>query len=134
MLSVPPPSHRNISFDWNSLVEPRLPSCIPFQIVVTFGSFNIYCTFVDEGASVSILSSSAWQAMGSPQLVLASDLLLTFDRRPSEPLGILPQLPILLGGKTVHLDVMVVQGPLDFNFLIGHDYIYAMKDLVSTIF
>ena len=45
-------------------------------------------------------------------------------------------LPITLGGKTVCIDVMVVQGPLDFNLLLGHDYVYAMKAvvLVSTLF
>ena len=50
------------------------------------------------------------------------------------PLGILPQLPITLEGKTVCIDVMIVQGPLDFNLLLGHDYVYAMKDVVSTLF
>ena len=29
---------------------------------------------------------------------------------------------------------MVVQGPLDFNLLLGHDYVYAMKAVVSTLF
>ena len=29
---------------------------------------------------------------------------------------------------------MVVQGPLDFNMLLGHDYVYAMKAVVSTLF
>ena len=29
---------------------------------------------------------------------------------------------------------MVVQGPLDFNLLLGHDYFYAMKAVVSTLF
>ena len=29
---------------------------------------------------------------------------------------------------------MVVQGPLDFNILLGRDYVYAMKDVVSTFF
>ena len=29
---------------------------------------------------------------------------------------------------------MVVQGPLDFNLLLGHDYVYAMKFVVSTLF
>ena len=50
------------------------------------------------------------------------------------PLGILPQLPITLEGKTVCIDVMVVQGPLDFNLLLGHDYFYTMKVVVSTLF
>ena len=29
---------------------------------------------------------------------------------------------------------MVVQGPLDFNLLLGCDYVYSMKDVVSTLF
>jgi hypothetical protein len=28
----------------------------------------------------------------------------------------------------------VVQGPLDFNILLGHDYVYAMNVVVSTLF
>ena len=29
---------------------------------------------------------------------------------------------------------MVVQAPLDFNLLLGRDYVYAMKAIVSTLF
>ena len=29
---------------------------------------------------------------------------------------------------------MVVEGPLDFNLLLGRDYVYAMKAVVSTLF
>ena len=29
---------------------------------------------------------------------------------------------------------MVVQGPLYFNLLLGRDYLYAMRDVVSTLF
>lgn len=29
---------------------------------------------------------------------------------------------------------MVVQGPMDFNFILGRNYIYAMKVVVSTLF
>ena len=93
----------------------------------------ILCTIVDEGASVSILSSTAWQALHSPHLVPSTDQILAFNRRPTAPLGSLPYLPITLGGKTVYIDVMVVQGPLDFNMLLGHDYVYAMKVLVSSL-
>jgi hypothetical protein len=39
-----------------------------------------------------------------------------------------------LGGKTVFIDVMVVQDPLDFDLLLGRDYVYAMKAIVSTLF
>jgi hypothetical protein len=39
-----------------------------------------------------------------------------------------------LGGKTVFIDVMVVQDPLYFYLLLGRDYVYAMKAIVSTLF
>jgi hypothetical protein len=115
-------------------MDPRLPSYLPFQIIVQTCDKNIYHTIIDEGASVNILSSTAWKAIGSPQLVSVTHHLMDFNRRTSEPLGILPQLPITLGGKIVCIDVMVVQGPLDFNFLLGRDYVYAMKFVVSTLF
>ena len=91
---------------------------------------RILRTIVDEGASVSILSSTSWQALGSPQLVLATN----HKHRPTAPLGTLPYFPIKLGGKTVCIDVVVVQGPLDFNLLLGCDYVYTMKNFVSTLF
>ena len=64
----------------------------------------------------------------------AINQILDFNRIPTTPLGILPYFPITLGGKTVCIDVMVVQGPLDFNLLLGHDYVYAMNAVVSTLF
>jgi hypothetical protein len=97
-------------------------------------NINICYTIVDEGASVSILSSTTWQALGFPQLVPVNHNLLYFDIRASESLGILPQLPITLGGKIIHIDVMIAQGPLDFNLLLGRDYVYSMKSIVSTLF
>lgn len=60
--------------------------------------------------------------------------ILDLNRTISEPLGILPNIPITLEGKTICIDLMVVQGPLDFNFLIWRDYVYAMKYVVSTLF
>ena len=78
-----------------------------------------------KGASITILSSTAWQAVGSPLLVPATDQILAFNRRTTSPLGILPQLPITLEGKTVCIDVMVVQGPLDSNILLGRDMMFT---------
>jgi hypothetical protein len=60
--------------------------------------------------------------------------LFDFNGRTSHPLGILLQFPINLGGKNVFIDVMVVQDPLDFDLLLGRDYVYAMKYIVSTLF
>jgi hypothetical protein len=40
--STPPPSPRMVSFGWNDLVEPHIPSYAPFQIRVEANSTNIY--------------------------------------------------------------------------------------------
>ena len=91
-------------------------------------------TVIDEGAFVSILSSTARQALGSPQLIAVTQNLLAFNRGTSQPLGILPRLPITLVEKTVYIDVMVFQVMLDFNLLLGCDYVYVMGALVSSLF
>jgi hypothetical protein len=89
---------------------------------------------IDEGVSISILSSIAWYALGCPQLASVTQNLLAFNRRTSQPLGTLPHFPITLGGKTVFIDVMVVRDLMDFALLLGRDYVYAMKVIVSTLF
>ena len=60
--------------------------------------------------------------------------LIGFDKGTNRPLGILPSLPITLRRKTIYLNVMVVQGPLDYNLLLGCDYIYSIGAIVSSLF
>ena len=91
-------------------------------------------TIIDEVTSMSILSSTAWQALGSLPLLPVTQNLLDFNRGTSQPLGILPQLPITLGGKVIYLNVMVVPGSLDYNLLLGLNYVYDMGAIVSTLF
>ena len=122
----PPPSSRIASFDWDSLVEPHLPSNAPFHIKVKVEQYTIAHCIVDEGASISILYDCAWKGMGSPSLMLTASQLLAFDRSTCISLGIFSQTPVTLGGKTVLVDFMVIEDPLDFNMLLGHDYVYAM--------
>ena len=68
---------------------------------------------VDEGASVSVFSTHAWRGTGSPSLVLTASRLLEFDRRTCISLGILAQSLVTLGGKTILVDFMVIEYPLD---------------------
>jgi hypothetical protein len=111
-----PPSNEAILFYWGVLTGPCLPSHIPFKITIQVCGWDVPHALIDEGSSVSILSSIAWQALGYPQLVAVTQSLFAFNRRTSHPLGILPWFPITLGGKTIFIDVMVVHGPLDFDF------------------
>ena len=83
---------------------------------------------------MSILSSTSWKALGSPSLLPEMQNIIGFNKGTSRPSGILPNLLITLRRKTVHLNVMVVQGPLDYNLLLGRDYIYSMGAIVSSLF
>ena len=89
---------------------------------------------VDEGALVSILSARSWQGMGCPSLVSISSQFLEFDRKNCIALVIISQTSITLGGKIILVDFMVIEEPLDFNMLLGCDYVYAMQAVVSTFF
>ena len=83
---------------------------------------------------MSILFSTAWKALGSPSLLPEMWNLIGFDKGTSRPLEILPRLPITLRRKTNYMNLMVVQGPLDYNMLLRRDYIYSMGAIVSSLF
>jgi len=91
-------------------------------------------TIIDEHPSVSIIYSTTWRVLGSPVLMLVTQNLLAFSRGTNQPLVILPQFPITLGGKVVYLNVMVFLGPLYYNLLLGCHYVYDMGAIVSTLF
>ena len=48
-------------------------------------------------------------------------MLTAFDGRSFRPHGILPSLKVHLGGKTVAIEVEVVDAPLDYNLLLGRN-------------
>ena len=50
--------------------------------------------------------------MGSPNLVSIVKQPLEFDRIASQPLGVLTQRPVTLGGNTILVDFMVIEDPL----------------------
>jgi hypothetical protein len=83
----PPPSNKATHFDWGVLTGPRLPSYSLFQITIQVCGREVPQTLIDEGSSVSILSSIAWKALGYPPLVPVTHNLLAFNRRTSHPLG-----------------------------------------------
>jgi hypothetical protein len=130
----PPTSNESILFYFGVLTGPHLPSHIPFKITVQVCGQDVPHALIDEGSSVSIFSSITWKALGYPHLVPVTQNMLAFNKITSHPLGFLPNFIITLGGKIVYIDFMVVQDPLNFDLLLGRDYVYAMKYIVSTLF
>jgi hypothetical protein len=86
----PPPSNEAILFNWGVITGPCLPSHIPFNITVNVCGRDIPQTLIDEGSSISILSSIAWEALGCPQLAPVTQNMLDFKSRTNQTLGTLP--------------------------------------------
>jgi len=80
---IPPPSSSIISFDWGPLAALCLPSYVPFQIAGQAYNMVVHGTILDEGTSISIMSSTTWQDFGSPQLVPITHNLWPFNRGTS---------------------------------------------------
>ena len=58
----------------------------------------------------------------------------SLDGHTYKPCGIINNLRVELGGKTVNIYVEVVDEPLDYNILLGRPWVYAMTAIVSTYF
>ena len=98
---------------------PRLPHQMAFQIPVIVKNRPIHQTVIDVGASMCIMSIQCWRLLGSPLLNQSSTIRKAFDGCGFHPFGILQDFPIGVEGKTVNLDVEVVDAPLDYNLLLG---------------
>ena len=61
-------------------------------------------------------------------------MLRAFDGGGFCPHRLLKYLAIQLGGKNVSIDVEVVDAPLDYKFLLGRSWFYAMNVVSSSVF
>ena len=65
-----------------------------------------------------MLSLTCWKALSSHELVTSPMTLKAFDGRGFQPHGLISALAVELGGKTVSIQVEVVDAPLDYNLLL----------------
>jgi hypothetical protein len=128
-----PADNRLITFDLDSC-EPRLPTLVAIQIPVKIWNITVHRCIIDEGASTCIMSKTVWQKLGSPELIPSAITLRAYDGRPSSPEGLIQNVPMELRGKTILIDIEVIDAPLDYHILFGCSYMYAMKALASSVF
>jgi hypothetical protein len=60
--------------------------------------------------------------------------LRSYDGRTSSPEGCFQNVHVKLGGKTILIDIKVIDTLLDYNIFFGRSYMYAMKALSSFVF
>jgi hypothetical protein len=99
-----------------------------------FFTRNIFRTMVDEGTSTCVMYLECWKAICQPILYLSPTLLTAFNGYSFLPHGIIPSFPVQLGGKTMYVEVEVVDVFLDYNLLLGRTWTYAMQAVDVTIF
>ena len=61
-------------------------------------------------------------------------MLTLLDGRSFRLHGILPSLKFHLEWKTVAIEVKVVDAPLDYNILLGRNWMYNMQAIYSSLF
>jgi hypothetical protein len=131
--ALEPSGSKLIKFDVTD-VKPCLPYHVAFQIHVDYSKYTIKHAVVDEGTATCVMSLVFWKALGSSTLSKSSNMLTTFDGHSFFPHGILPSFSVQLGGKTVEVEVEVVDAPLYYNLFLGCNWTYAMIVVVSSVF
>jgi len=61
-------------------------------------------------------------------------MLKSFDIHSFRPHRITPSFPIQSGDKIVSIEVEVVKAPSNYNILLGHSWMYAMTNVVFSVF
>ena len=115
-------------------VQPHLPYHVAFLVDVECLNDMIKCTVIDEGAATSVMSLACWKGLGSPVLQKSMTMLNEFDGCSFQLHGIILSLQDHLGGKIVAVEVEVVDVPQNYNLLLGQNWIYTMKAIISSVF
>jgi hypothetical protein len=106
---------------------PRLPPQLAFKIQVVVEKKNICRIVIDEGALTCAMSVTCWKDIDSPSLIEAHNTLKAFNGIGFKPYSVLPSLFITLEGKSVNVEVEILDAPLDYNLLLGCSWIDSMR-------
>ena len=60
--------------------------------------------------------------------------LRAYDGHATKSQGIFPHVYMTLAGKKILINIEVVNANLDYNLLMGRNYMYAMRNVASTVF
>ena len=115
-------------------LQPHLPYYVSLLIHIECLNMTIKRTVIDEGAAASVMSLSCWKGLGSPKLSKSATMLTAFNGISFRPHNILPSLKFCLGGKTIAIEVEVVDVALKYNLLLGRNWMYSMKAVSYSLF
>lgn len=99
---------------------------LAFQVQVHVKGKSIHHTIINIGASTCVMATSCWFTLGYPTLSPPLNYLKDFDCYTFTPKEYLSRFPITLCGKTISIDIKVVDSSLDYNLLLGRSRTYKM--------
>ena len=117
--------------------QPRFPYYVSLLIHMECLNMTVQHTVIDKGITTSMMSLSCWKGLGSPELSKSATMLTVFNGRSFRQHDILPSLKVCLGGKTIAIEVEVVDAPLNYNLLLDRNWMYVCKPLLlpcSTLY
>lgn len=65
------------------------------------------------------MSIACWKAIGSPSLNQSLNTLEAYNGHDLRPFGVLPNLSITLEGKTMQVEVEIVDANLNYNIILS---------------
>jgi hypothetical protein len=77
---------------------------------------------------------TTYQLFRFPTRIPSMTKLWVFDGRLCDPLGIINKLPIQIGSNIVLVEVVVITTLIDSKLLLGHNNLYAMKSIATSLF
>ena len=80
------------------------------------------------------MSLYCWKGLGSRELSESTTMLTAFDGISFWLHEIIPSLKVQLGGNIVAIEVKVFDAPLDYNILLGRNWMYSMQSIASSLF
>jgi len=69
-----------------------------------------------------------------PELKPSNITLREYDGCPSTLVGLYPSVPVKLVGKTMLIEIEVLNTQLDYNILLDQSYMYKMITITSSVF
>ena len=115
-------------------IQHLLPYYVSLLIHVECINMYVKCIVIDEGVAFFVMSLSCWKGLDSPELSKSATMLIICDGRSFQLHGILPSVKVCLGGKTVMIEVEVVDAPPNYNLLLGRNWMYSMQAVGSSLF
>jgi hypothetical protein len=122
-----------ITFNLDCFKE-RVSHHLAFQIQYFISEYAIHHTILDEGASTCVMSLPFWRSLGSLALIPSPNTLKVFDGHGFQPHGLLKSFTMTLKGKSILVDIEVINAPLDYNLLLARSWFYAMTVVTSLMF